>query len=619
MKRLRPTDLAGPKGSAALSSNGGPPDRAPWRGEPSVGMPESKVHRATRRNTTWGFVATPHMRPSMSVVSSGGILGIQPMGPPSPAFGPDQPLAGGITAAEFSEAYSSIFRSIPSELPATVREAVLMLLDALAPYSVEGLEVLAESLQVGEHCRKAATELGIHSHIRATDKTVRASVIYRTFLAGFSAAAMTCPGRLADALRARSKDWREKHDLLGSEDLIQALQLAQADTNAVSTKANKASGLPSFPAQVLGDGFGARTLMMVWGQCARQRILGTPAPADSTLEDLERIKNEIITDTACSMYEISLRKHQKAFEGLSDLHRESVAAMCEMFVAVGQSWASNGFPQISLPHKLAAALMATSVPEEHIAEIEQPWTTFMVAVPNGILPPCQIDGKPVDITHVGLTRLRAQGSAERVQGPLPIPPEARVPGAGWEQAPVLFMLSDTGPGRMSGWISYHAMDTLSALVDPAWFGGLQSIAGAEPSLDFSQGFCLIGRLLLGVMIEVDNPDHRERIRRGPPSPSTKPSNPRGRGLEPRTWTVEIRRDVRVDLRRWVREQIEGKTLGRPGKAPSVQVLVRGHHKRQRCGPHGMERRWIHIEPYWRGPLDAPIGVREHRIAEDPTP
>lgn len=538
-------------------------------------------------------------------MANGGVLGIQRMGPAAPAFGSDPPPAGGVVAAEISEAYGSIFRSIPSDLPATVREAVLLILDALAPYSVEGLEVLAHDLRVGEYCRRAATELGIHQHIRASDKTVRASVIYRIFLAGFASATMTQPGRLADALRGRSLDWREKHDLLGSEDLIQALQLAQADTNAVSVKGQKASGVPSFPAQVLGDGFGARTLMMVWGQCARQRILETLAPLPDERESMspaekERIKNEIITDTACSMYETSLQKHPSLVR-LSEHIRESMAAMCEMFVAVGQSWASNGFPQISLPHKLAAALMATAVPEEHIAEIEQPWTTFMVAVPNGILPPCSIDGKPVDITHVGLTRLMGDGG---LQGP----------------APVLFMLSDTGPGRTSGWISYHAMDSLSALVDPAWFGGLQSIAGAAPSLDFSQGFCLIGRLLLGVMIEVDNPTHREAIRRGPPpAPSSKPSsNPRGRGLEPRTWTVEIRRDVRVDLRRWVCEQIEGKTLGRPGKAPSVQVLVRGHHKRQRCGPHGMERRWIHIEPYWRGPLDAPIGVREHRIVEDPT-
>lgn len=573
MKRFRP---AGP--GSHLAESGAPEAVVSGAQVAPLFEADGRVApRGARRRTTWG-----------SVVSSGGILGIQPLGPSSPVFGPDQPLAGGITAAEFSDAYSSIIRSVPSDLPPSIRGAVLMLLDALAPYSVEGLEILAQDLMVGEHCRRAATELGIHQHIRVTDKTVRASVIYRMFLAGFSAAVMSQPGRLANALRARSLDWREKHDLLGSEDLIQALQMAQADVSDP-----KASGLPSFPAQVLGDGFGARSLMMVWGQCARQRILTMRVPADSSLEDLDRIKNEIIVDTACSMYEMTLRKH----EGLEDLDSEgSLGGMCEMFVAVGQSWASSGFPQISLPHKLAAALMATSVPEEHIAEIEQPWLTFMVAVPNGILPPCLIDGKSVDITHVGLTHLIGAGGDGK-------------------PAPVLFMLSDTGPGRMASWISYHAMSSLSALIDPAWFGGGQNIAGADPSFDFSQGFCLIGRLLLGVMIEIDNPSHQERIRQGPPPVTSKPSNPRGRGNEPRTWTVEIRRDVRVDLRRWVREQIQGKTLGRPGKAPSVQVLVRGHHKRQRCGPHGMERRWIHVEPYWRGPLDAPIAVREHKIAE----
>jgi hypothetical protein len=48
--------------------------------------------------------------------------------------------------------------------------------------------------------------------------------------------------------------------------------------------------------------------------------------------------------------------------------------------------------------------------------------------------------------------------------------------------------------------------------------------------------------------------------------------------------------------------------------PSVQCLVRGHWKRQPCGHELQDRKWIQIEPYWRGPEDAPIAVRSHRVS-----
>lgn len=47
---------------------------------------------------------------------------------------------------------------------------------------------------------------------------------------------------------------------------------------------------------------------------------------------------------------------------------------------------------------------------------------------------------------------------------------------------------------------------------------------------------------------------------------------------------------------------------------SVQTLVRGHVKRQACGPRLSARKLIWIEPYWRGPEDAPILARPYRVA-----
>ena len=47
--------------------------------------------------------------------------------------------------------------------------------------------------------------------------------------------------------------------------------------------------------------------------------------------------------------------------------------------------------------------------------------------------------------------------------------------------------------------------------------------------------------------------------------------------------------------------------------PSVQSLVRGHYKRQVLGAGRTGRKVIWVEPYWRGPEDAPILARPYRV------
>ena len=50
-------------------------------------------------------------------------------------------------------------------------------------------------------------------------------------------------------------------------------------------------------------------------------------------------------------------------------------------------WASAGFPQVVVGHKLAASLMATRIPPEVLAEDEPPpWPAYAVILPNGLVP-----------------------------------------------------------------------------------------------------------------------------------------------------------------------------------------------------------------------------------------
>lgn len=43
-----------------------------------------------------------------------------------------------------------------------------------------------------------------------------------------------------------------------------------------------------------------------------------------------------------------------------------------------------------------------------------------------------------------------------------------------------------------------------------------------------------------------------------------------------------------------------------------RFIVRGHWKQQRVGPEGARRKLIFVEPYWKGPPDAPVLARVHK-------
>lgn len=241
-----------------------------------------------------------------------------------------------------------------------------------------------------------------------------------------------------------------------------------------------------------------------------------------------------------------------------------------MAIMTSASWARAGFPLVQPTHTLAASLMATYMPRDLVPEIELPWKSFAVLVPNGLLPEV---GERKPATMVGISS---------------------------------YDVEDSGPTgsreRRVVWIARG-----DALLEGTPFEKLEELVIEENDDPITREHALLLRLLLGSVVELDQPRHREVVRRGPPAPKV-PGKKRHAG-PPSCWAFDLRRDTRVDLRPWVKNYLDGGT----GSSPGVQILVRGHHKRQRCGKGGLERKWIHIEPYWRGPEDAPVAVRALRI------
>jgi hypothetical protein len=122
---------------------------------------------------------------------------------------------------------------------------------------------------------------------------------------------------------------------------------------------------------------------------------------------------------------------------------------------------------------------------------------------------------------------------------------------------------------------------------------------------------MLGRLICGVCIEMSTVRDTVKSRS---SGDVKYEKRNGR-MEPTTWKFQLTRPVKIDVREAVKQYVSGR---RGGKL-SLQHLVRGHMKRQPYGPGKVFRKFIHIEPYWRGDEDAPIALRSHELGSEDSP
>lgn len=253
----------------------------------------------------------------------------------------------------------------------------------------------------------------------------------------------------------------------------------------------------------------------------------------------------------------------KSVEELEQLPEEQFA----------HSWFCSGLPRVNVGHKLAASFCSTRVPSDCSPKVVPPWAAFVVDVPEGLL---VFRGMPVKHIYS--------------------PDCGDLEGARWVFSVVC--TKDFRPGveytcNLSG-----KMSTAADIADQAetWIskGGVdERVAG------------MAMRLVLGVVLELNN--HRPTAIR---TAGTSPVRRNRRG-DPVCTMVRLTRDVKVDCRQAVRDYIRGAS----DRKLSVQTLVRGHWKMQPHGPNAGERKFIHVEPYWRGPEDAPIALKNHVLGE----
>lgn len=243
-------------------------------------------------------------------------------------------------------------------------------------------------------------------------------------------------------------------------------------------------------------------------------------------------------------------------------------------------WAVHAFQRLTTSHTFAAALMCSDVQREVLEGIEKQWDAFMVIVPNGML----IGKDGIEFTRI----LVATYATAKVQNNThmillgPTPKRMRTPCVQSVSLPDLLAADE------------------SELEEPA------NDAGIDPR--DRRCFVMAKRLVAGLLLNLQHPpNYKIRV----VEERTKSLK---RQAEPEHRIVTIGKPLEIDCRPAVKEYIEhGPKKGRKHSAPTVQVMVRGHYKRQVCGVGRLQRKVIWIEPFFRGPEAALIQTRPQKV------
>jgi hypothetical protein len=235
-------------------------------------------------------------------------------------------------------------------------------------------------------------------------------------------------------------------------------------------------------------------------------------------------------------------------------------------------WAVHAFQRLITSHTFAAALMCSDVQKEVLDGIEKQWDGFLVIVPNGMLLSGKFEFSRILVstcTYGARMILLTTGG-----------PELHLPRAQ--------TMSDEAP-------------TLADLL-ASDEGDLIAHSPTQRCLVMAK------RLVAGLLLNLQH-EPNFKIRAVEARPKSKK-----REAEPEHRIVTIGQPIEIDCRDSVKEYIEHGKHGRRHGPPTVQVMVRGHYRRQVCGVGRMERKTIWIQPFWRGPEAALIQTRASKVA-----
>jgi len=320
---------------------------------------------------------------------------------------------------------------------------------------------------------------------------------------------------------------------------------------------------------------------------AYQRYLGDGEVAGALAKVTQRTKEGLPdrhTEAAMAAVAHLMRNHGVSLQEADGLVRAMVLVTrldqqaASVNYLLRAAWYDCGMPTITMGHKLAASYMTTKLPIEVIDEVRAPFPAFLLEIPDGLV---NMQDGTSDHQIAGI-RYVLLCCDPYVTG-------------GW----CLCAYSD-GPATL-----WRRHKTLSEMVKEfSQDDVVNSAFGLDLDDRDGRALELIGRLAICAMMHMTNGAKVKTVGKNH-------VNYRGRnrgGEAPERHIFQLCHDVKHDVRQVVRDYMNG-----TGHKLNVQLLASGYWRQQPHGPRSSLRRRQFIEPAWRGPTDAPIAQRKHRL------
>ena len=429
---------------------------------------------------------------------------------------------------------------------------------------------------------------------------------------------------------------QEHHDIPGldvpEDPVVRAAPAAQlANSGAVQgdpemhffaryTEEERAAAAAKFKADIADFPEGGKTVQMGPAAISPLRRLAEPAKyqrphygnlSPSAKQEVDRLEHymrtavavgagdpvEVYLRTGALLFECGFRERDdidalvRATDALADVDagpaneaiRMGAGSNLHTTMFCGR-WFACGAPRVKIDAPQAAALMLTDLPDGFVdSELHQPWPAFIVELPDGLVPMGDDWGWA---RRLLVHRVRV-GTADTL----------------W------WMMAQGAESGMS--LGRRSLSDLQDIAELQRGGDDDRVAmfglRIRTSHDAFTRFAALAKLLAGVCYKF-----QER----PPAPIRSRSGGairRRPGGPPQTTEIKLGFPVKVDLSNVVR----GHLLGHVKRLSKVQWLVRGHWRNQACGPQRSLRQMKWIEPFWKGPLDAPILVRTYVLGQTP--
>lgn len=239
-------------------------------------------------------------------------------------------------------------------------------------------------------------------------------------------------------------------------------------------------------------------------------------------------------------------------------------------------WVDGGCRMIETDARYFAAMAATKVSDAATIDLRVPWPAFVVNVPAGLL----VASDGAEYRHILVSQLQ---NVPGIQSRHDSTPCERP----WT---VFAMFTEFEGDKLTsitvGTISESAQEKLPFVTD---FGATEA-DGDDGIIEMCK------RAVVGLLLTMQHTAFfRTKAFSGV-------SRGKYRDAPPPHRVIFIGRPIALDCTQAVRDRASG----RRNSTPSVQVLVRGHYKRQVVGIGRAGRKVVWVKPYWRGPEDAPI-------------